>query len=51
MLKIPEKLKDYVSFEEGKIKAVDLPPELKQDFEQFKELAEKTLFSNDLAEY
>ena len=51
MLKIPEKLKDYVTFEEGKVKAVDLPPELEEDFEQFKEVVKKTLFSSDLAEY
>lgn len=36
MIKVPEELKDYVDFTEGKIIAVNLPDELQKDFELFK---------------
>lgn len=36
MIVIPEKLMPYVDFEEGEILAVNLPEELKDDFEALK---------------
>lgn len=50
MLKIPEKLMPYVDFEEGKIMAVNLPYELKKDFETL-EKAFETMKQDKLAEY
>lgn len=41
MIRIPKKLNKYVEFEEGKIIAVDLPPELEEEFEKFKKTYER----------
>ena len=50
MLKIPDKLLPYVDFEEGKIIAVNLPDELKEDFEALKKVY-KTMKEDKLSEY
>lgn len=50
MLKIPDKLLPYVDFEEGKIMAVNLPDELKEDFEALKK-AYKTMKEDKLTDY
>ena len=50
MIKVPEKLIRYVDFEEGKIISVDLPEELKAEFEKFKEKALKAM-REELADY
>lgn len=50
MLRIPEKLSQYVGFEEGKIISVNLPKELEEDFEKLKKQYE-AMQKNELAEY
>ena len=50
MLRIPDKLLPYVDFEEGEIVAVNLPDELKEDFETL-EKAYETMKQDKLADY
>lgn len=42
MIRVPKKLVQYVDFEEGEIIATDLPPELEEDFLNFKKIYEET---------
>ena len=50
MIRIPEKLIEYVDFEEGKIIANNLPKELEDDFEKLKKQYD-VMKNDELAEY
>ena len=50
MLRIPQELLSYVDFDEGKLLSVNLPEELKVEFEELKEKYEATK-KERLAEY
>ena len=50
VLKVPDRLIQYVDFEEGEILSVNLPDELKDDFEEFKACAQKSM-GEELADY
>ena len=50
MIKIPTVLEPYVDFDEGEIIARNLPNELVPDFEQLKQLYEKTK-NDELTDY
>lgn len=41
MIRIPEKLAPYVDFEEGEIISVNLPADLREEFEVLKKAFEK----------
>lgn len=50
MIRIPDKLLPYVDFDEGEILPVNLPDDLKDDFEALKK-AYKTMKEDKLTEY
>ncbi len=49
MIRVPENLIPYVTFENNKIKAINLPNELRNEFEKFKEIYEKS--KKELTDY
>ena len=51
MINIPESLQPFVDFAEGEIISVNLPPELKKDFEQFKKNIQEQRESDHLADF
>ena len=51
MIRVPKKLQEYVDWEEGEMISVNLPDELKDDFEKFKSEYEKLKKENPLSDF
>lgn len=49
MIRVPENLVPYVTFENGELIAVSLPDELRTEYEKFKEIYKKS--ENELIDY
>ena len=51
MIRVPKDLSQYIDYDDGKIISKDLPPELEEDFEKFKESIEKLKEENPFTDY
>lgn len=51
MVRIPDNLKGYVDYQDGVMVAVDLPDELKDEFERFREDVERATKDNPFTDF
>lgn len=51
MIRVPQELQPYISWKDGKMIPVNLPDELKDDFEKFKKEHEKLQKENPLSDF